>query len=66
MDASQCYSGPMRFSFTKSTPESTEGTWVYARDDTSLGALIDREVRSVLVSEVGQEEADAWVGAGIQ
>ena len=56
----------MRFSFVKPTPESTEGTWIYARDDTSLGALIDREVRSVLVSEVGQEEADGWVGAGIQ
>jgi hypothetical protein len=56
----------MRFSYSKPASDSAQGTWVYPRDDTSLGALIDREVRSVLVGEVGQEEADAWVGAGIE
>lgn len=56
----------MRFSYVPPTSSSAEGVWTYARDDVTLGALLDREIRSVLVSEVGQEEADAWEGAGVQ
>lgn len=65
------HSGPMRFSFVQpttatSTESGTQGIWTYARDEVTLGALLDREIRSVLVSEVGQEEADAWEGAGVE
>ena len=61
----------MRFSFisptsTSSSSASAQGVWTYARDEVTLGALLDREIRSVLVSEVGQEEADAWVGSGVE
>jgi hypothetical protein len=65
------HSGPMRFSFVQpttatSTDSGAQGVWTYARDEVTLGALLDREIRSVLVSEVGQEEADAWEGAGVE
>lgn len=60
------YSGPMRYSYLASSGDPNVGTWTYARDNVTIGALLDREVRSVLVSEVGQEEADAWTGVGVQ
>jgi hypothetical protein len=59
----------MRFSHAPDTPASNDepdpGTWFYNRDQTTIGSLLNREIRSVLVSEVGKEEADAWEGVGV-
>ncbi len=45
--------------------DADPGAWFYPRDQTTIGGLLDREIRSVLVGEVGQAEAEAWEGVGI-
>jgi len=50
---------------SSSDGEPDAGTWFYNRDQTTIGRLLDREIRSVLVSEVGKEEAEAWEGVGV-
>lgn len=51
----------MRFSFA----DAAGGKWYYARDQVSLGELLDRELSSVLEAEVGKQDAKAWSGVGV-
>lgn len=57
----------MRFSYVKPSTDSSidDGHWYYPRDDITIGGLLDKEVRSLLVSEVGETDAKAWEGVGV-
>lgn len=62
------FSGPMRFSYApgEGDAEAREGArWFYSRDGVTLGAVLDQEIRSVLVAEVGERDAQAWQGPGV-
>lgn len=55
----------MRFSYAADAT-SEGGAWFYARDHTTIGALLDVELRSVLEREVGKVDAATWEGVGVQ
>jgi frataxin len=65
------FSGPARFSYVpevegEGAQEGKEGArWFYSRDGVTLGHVLDQEIRSVLVAEVGERDAQAWHGPGV-
>lgn len=58
-------SAPPTATATTSDLPLEEGHWFYPRDEVTLGQLLDREIRSVVVGEVGEEEGGEWVGVGV-
>lgn len=64
------FSGPARFSYApeEAGADAKAGAgarWFYSRDGVTLGGVLDQEIRSVLVAEVGERDAKAWPGAGV-
>ncbi|GHJ85466.1 hypothetical protein NliqN6_1868 [Naganishia liquefaciens] len=62
------FSGPARFSYApKDAADATSrgARWFYARDGVTLGSVLDQEIKSVLVAEVGERDAQAWQGSGV-
>ena len=59
------FSGPARFSYAPEGDEERGARWYYARDQVTLGSVLDQEIRSVLVAEVGERDAQAWRGSGV-
>lgn len=59
------FSGPARFSYAPQGDDARGARWYYARDGVTLGSVLDQEIRSVLVAEVGERDAQGWQGSGV-